>query len=937
MVKHKRTLHPLQQVPRISRVLLFIFASGLLGCVIAASFFYLYYSVNNTVSDFRRQMNTAAYNAQYFFYERESLLQSIATAVLILPESFYNERETQLYRFPELEIHQLNDNRVHNNYGVMLTNRIINTLAQKKAQLIYTSATTGNTNILTQDQSASYNISKEVEREIFNFLSSQQLVKESEIIAPVIWFNSSKDEEDRIYIFTPVDPSQKKSGWLGLTFRNIASSIDLSILEEGSYDLINSLGQLALQGKYMSEMKRNGVNSFIANPFGIAGGGLIPDYLVLRRSIGHGGWSFVYFVPVSQLIRINLPTFMIVTIVATILILFIIFSVHYLSKKVLQPALRLFSSLADSEALIRTIVDTAPVGLALVRKRDADILFFNALTQSWMLSDQDWFTRISGNNELSVIQELVLQDGRIIQLSCTPIFWGGEDAILCVLSDISRLKDIERSLVDAKSAAELANQAKTLFLTTMSHEIRTPLYGILGTLELFALSELSNQQRKYMKTLLHSSSSLLRMVNDSLDLSSIEAGQLTLESAPFSPMELAELVVSTYAAKAESKGLQIYTISDTRVPHLVLGDITRVRQILDNLVNNAVKFTVSGHIVLRVNVTQQSEDKIYLAFQVIDTGVGISSEHLPRLFDPYFRSINKFARQESGSGLGLSICSRLALLMDGKLWAVSEPNLGTHFTFEVALPKAYDNEEPPLPHLLPEPVYVDGAVPEIVNNLCKWLRHWGARAMSYSSGKTSDNSTGILIQTWPPSVRTSPWYGKRILALPPTLEHSYKIDNNTLITGAYSVIDVGRLVQSMQHSQFHTSPISALHHMDKFNLRLLVIDDSSISRMILQEQLLLLGNIVSLANNGNDAIAFADILTFDAIITDLQMPDVDGYDVARKLRDKEYKGQIIGLTGNAYQEEKEKGYAAGMNCLMRKPLSLSQLRALLLTINKNRS
>ncbi len=119
--------------------------------------------------------------------------------------------------------------------------------------------------------------------------------------------------------------------------------------------------------------------------------------------------------------------------------------------------------------------------------------------------------------------------------------------------------------------AESANQAKTLFLTTMSHEIRTPLYGILGTLELFALSGLSGQQREYMRTLLHSSSSLLRIVNDSLDLSSIEAGQLTLERAPFSPMELAELVVETYAAKAENKGLHIYTLSDVNVPPLVRG------------------------------------------------------------------------------------------------------------------------------------------------------------------------------------------------------------------------------------------------------------------------------------------------------------------------------------------------------------------------------
>ncbi|EKY6658284.1 hypothetical protein QFN52_004513, partial [Escherichia coli] len=391
-----------------------------------------------------------------------------------------------------------------------------------------------------------------------------------------------------------------------------------------------------------------------------------------------------------------------------------------------------------------------------------------------------------------------MNDERIIQLRCTQTFWRGDEAILCVLIDITSLKKIEYSLVEAKKYAESANQAKTLFLTTMSHEIRTPLYGILGTLELFSLSGISGQQQEYMRTLMHSSSSLLRIVNDSLDLASIEAGKLTLEISAFSPMELAELVVETYAAKAESKGLQIYTIADTRVPNLCIGDSIRIKQILDNLVNNAVKFTISGHVVLRINVKEQCGDNICLIFHVVDTGIGISADHLPNLFDPYFRSTNKYLPQEPGSGLGLSICSRLAQLMEGRLWVISERNLGTRFTFEVTLALAYDKNISPAPQLLSEIVYVDGSIQEVVNNICKWLRQWGAQAMPFRNISNRDNSKkSILIQAWPPSVIAAHWTGRKIIALPPALLRDYKGDENTSITGAYSIVNIGRAVQCM--------------------------------------------------------------------------------------------------------------------------------------------
>lgn len=917
------TTHSSLQAPKLSRVLLCLFATAIYFCIFGASLIFIYYYFNNTISDFRRQMNGAAYNAQRFFYEREHLLQSMVSATILVPENHHSNEEIKSIYSPELSLIRLNSD-----YVVLVTLKDQKRLELKNTQLIYTSVETGKTTTIipTYHHDNTLETPVEIGKEIIEFLSRQKWETGHDEKLPIVWFSSSSNKEERLYIFSPV----QQSGWLGLTFPDLKSSMGLSTLQGGGYDLIDPQGRLV----NISGLNKNALGNFIAAPFGVAGGSLIPDYLVLQRNIGQGGWSLVYFVPVSELIRVNIPAIQIVIIIVTILTILISLSFCYLSRKVLQPALRQFSALADSEALNRKLVETAPVGLAMVRKIDGELIFYNELAQGWIQNDESWFTRIAENNKPSIMFDFVLQDGRVIQLSYTQTFWGGEVTFLCVLNDISRLKNVEKSLVDAKKAAESANKAKTLFLTTMSHEIRTPLYGMMGALELLSLSVLNRQQSEYMKTLLLSSSSLLRIVNDSLDISTIEAGRLTLEENPFSPMELAELVIETYAAKAENKGLIIYTISETSVPHFVLGDVTRVRQILDNLVNNAVKFTLSGHVILRVNVVQSYDKKVRLVFNVIDTGIGIAPDHLPKLFDPYFRSGNKFIDPVSGSGLGLSICSRLVQLMGGKLSAISEPGLGTRFAFEVELSLAFDDNLPSWPSLLPVPVYVDGAVREIVYNHCKWLRRWGAKAIPYYRATNHNIPVGLLIQTWPPSAQTLDLNCRRIIALPPMLNYEKKLVNNNLMTGAYSVIGIGRLVQSIQQNYEQVPEIATSQMSDNFRFRVLVVDDSTISRIILRDQLELLGNIVVLAKNGIEAVNVVDALRIDVVITDLQMPFLDGNAVAYKLRNKGYKGMIIGLSGDIDQEENEKEKGAEMDYLLRKPLSLSQLRNLLRVINQ---
>jgi two-component system capsular synthesis sensor histidine kinase RcsC len=515
-------------------------------------------------------MNAAAYNAQYFFDEREAMLQSMAAAIVHLPGRFSSGQVSEAVPFPEITVYPLRDSDNQQRHGVIMSRRDIAGFDRSKTQLIYTSARTGRTTTVLPAPNPKPGLSSESERQIMTFLSSQvwQMGRMAACRSHGLIRQGMKKTD---FTSTPCRCGRSAIRLVRADLLRTGVQYRPLHAERGKYDLIDPQGLLALHGNSMHGQKSYWVGRFLVDTFGVTGGRLFPEFLVLRKSVGHGGWSLAYSVPVSQLVKKNLPVLHAVVLVATALIMFVILSLWYLSRRVLQPALSQFSALMDSAALNRKLVETAPIGLALVRGRDAELLFSNELAYSWVQSDRQWFTRISAVDDATGARELTLYDGRTIQLSCTATSWGGEAAILCVLSDVSGLKAVERSLVEAKSMAESANQAKTLFLTTMSHEIRTPLYGILGTLELFALSGLSGQQREYMRTLLHSSSSLLRIVNDSLDLSSIEAGQLTLERAPFSPMELAELVVETYAAKAENKGLHIYTLSDVNVPPLVQG------------------------------------------------------------------------------------------------------------------------------------------------------------------------------------------------------------------------------------------------------------------------------------------------------------------------------------------------------------------------------
>lgn len=670
-----------------------------------------------------------------------------------------------------------------------------------------------------------------------------------------------------------------------------------------------------------------------------AGRGL-PESLLLRKSVSNAGWLADRWEPVRQLVRAHVGLLLWSVSLGLAFMAALAWCLRRLRRSVPALAWSRAGACAAGDALCRKLLDTAPVGLALVRCSDRSLLLSNGLARQWVCSDSSWFEHAVAEGAQGGRRELVLGDGRLVEVSTTPTTHAGEPLVFCLVCDVTALRQAQAALVDAKLRAESASQAKTQFLATMSHEIRTPLFGILGTLELLALSRVPAEQTRYLGAMQQASASLLRIVNDSLDLSAIEAGRLQLEAHAFSATELLDSVAAGLLSRAEQKGLQLYAVSDVKTPPLLVGDALRLRQILDNLVGNAIKFTFSGHVAIRLQVMGDSEEGTDLRFQVQDTGIGIEPEQQPFLFDPYFRAHAATQQQVQGAGLGLSICLRLSQEMGGRLTAASQPGLGTCVSFELRLPRESAAGYEAVPSLLPHTVYVDGAIPEVVHNLCAWLRHWGAMAQPYREQVQGPNEQAVLVQAWPRSVRRPQWTGKCVLALAPGEGPRESLPARVWESATHGVLAVG---QALGLAQQGIAPgarpdlcaaVAQVH--EPMGLRVLIVEDNPINRVILREQLQLLGCEVQQASNGQDALSMPGLLEFDAVLTDLHMPLLDGLALARALRKRGYGRPIVGLTANAQPQGQGDGLPAGLDCLLCKPFPLAVLRTTLNNIKQGR-
>jgi len=921
---------------------LHLFAAALLACIAAAAVFLLYWSFTSTASTYRRQMNAAAYNAQIFFDQREALLRSLASSLVRntdaapasdTPAHFGNTGQIKV--FPLHEAPNVYD------WALILTPRVLDDIAFAHTRLLFTSGRNGQTTYVAPRHARPPahgparipQLGADEQAWIARALAAADPGAAHDRRTAITWLKPSTHNANPLYLYTPIDPNTPRAGWIGLELGDLDEAIDLSSLRGGNYILHDQHDAPVLHSpadpQVLAGLSRYGGRE---DAFGWWGAGLLPHFVVLSKSVGEAGWRLVYYTPISRIL--GDMAFAIQAILGGACLFFaaVIFGIRHIRKKLVAPALRQYEALADSVSLNRKLVEVAPVGLCLLRRADGRPLLANELAKDWLLGDAELLSRLLSENDFSADREYILNDGRCLYLTFAPITYHAEHVILCGINDVTAFKRVEQSITQAKLHADAANHAKTVFLTTMSHEIRTPLFGILGTLELLGLTTMDRQQQQYLETMQQSSASLLSSINDTLDLSRIEAGYLTLETAEFSPVQMLDSVIGTYGARAEAKGLHLYALADVTSPPLVLGDAMRVRQILNNLVNNAIKYTSSGQVVLRLQTLSQDAQCATLKFQVADTGMGISAKHHARLFEPYFRAEGEPNQNVPGTGLGLAICRRLSEMMNGTLSAVSEPGLGTSMSLVLTLPRVGGAQPEMGVRLDPRPVFVRGANNEVVTNLCQWLRHCGALAMPFKDALHGRREGSVLVETWSRDFIPAAWRGARVIAHPPGIKPQPA--TNSWTADSHSLASIVGAVRLAQDSAVTKAPPAPPASCDSLDMHLLVVEDNPVSRQILREQLEHLGCTVVLAADGNDALALPELPDFDAILTDLQMPELDGYALTRTLRSQGYTRPIVGITASAFTEDLRRSAEAGMTTVLLKPLPISALCKALMTLKE---
>ncbi|WP_341352848.1 response regulator [Marinobacter halodurans] len=544
---------------------------------------------------------------------------------------------------------------------------------------------------------------------------------------------------------------------------------------------------------------------------------------------------------------------------------------------------------------------------------------------------------------------------------------------------LEEARDLRQSSMqsrDERDEAVRANHAKNLFLANVSHELRTPLQSVLGYASLLEDTQLDDEQRDFVKTLQNSAESLSAIINDLLDISSMEAGKLVLEDIPFDLRDTLNDLVVMLGERAREKGLALELRVDENLPNALRGDPIRLRQILLNLTSNAIKFTDSGHVLVNLEVLGHKNERIQIRIAVEDTGVGIHAEDLPLVYEPYVQLGQRFRRQLPGAGLGLTICRQLIGLMGGRLDVQSQPGEGSTFWIELDLAQAPEGTT----RVRPDTRMIRGKRLLVVDSYALSRKitlemlsrnevdieavHSAAEALlalrqSSDSGApfdamildgfVPDMDSDLLCQ----QVRENPdWKDTRILVLSSNpqrgdAEHFRQAGADGFLSKSLRESYLTPILHqmftdrangerafltrfSLQPSPEQRSP----HPLPSQRMRVLLVEDNPVNRTLTRRLLEKLGCEVTTANDGEAALGLIQWHEFDLIFMDCVMPRVDGYEATRRLREREHNLNqpavpVIALTASAMEKDEERCRRAGMDAFVAKPVNMEMLRAVI--------